>query len=88
MVGGDETCKLRRAGGVRWEAWLGCSLSPDLGSTLLLTTAPCWNHVGESSATERRGILSNSERLPRNLNLVSKRTEKMVNFKELFDGCC
>lgn len=23
MVWGEETCKLRRAGGVRWEAWLG-----------------------------------------------------------------
>lgn len=36
-----------------------CTLSPDLGSILLLTTAPCWNHGGEYSATERRGLRGN-----------------------------
>lgn len=62
ILWGDEACALRRAGGVRWEAWLGFSLSRVLSSTPLLTNAPCWNHAGEPSATERRGLL-------RNLNL-------------------
>lgn len=54
---------------------------PISGSTLLLiTTAPCWSHVGEFSPTERRGILSNSARLPRNLNLGKEKNREDGKF--------